>query len=127
MLRCAVRNPLRKKPIPEHALQLSRIALSLHGRAPGRLVEAALSDWEAAKAKREKSREECSWPPMIIIMSADAGMEVVASEVRSQGLEAHVVKSVGELGPLLKALGAIDHIGPGQCPLPVCQRLQVGG
>ena len=73
----------------------------------GRLVQAVTH-------RREQGGEEVAEEaPLVVIVTADAGLEVVADELEQCGVSCKVVKNLGQLAELVRAMDILQSAGGG--------------
>ncbi len=73
----------------------------------GRLVEAAMHrKAQGGGGVPEEAR-------LVVIVTADAGLEVVADELEQCGVSCKVVKNLGQLAELVRAMDILQSAGAG--------------
>ena len=89
----------------------------------GRLIEAARTHLdgqlqetggrEATQLEEGHGASQRSQAPTFVIVTADEGLQVVADEMQQCGVCCKLVKNVGELGEMLRAMDILANPGAG--------------
>lgn len=77
----------------------------------GRFIEAARAQQRDASVGVRVEGWEATAIPTVVIVTADAGLEVVVDELQQCNVPCKLIKNMGELGEMLRAMDILEQEG----------------